>query len=51
MTYEKPIITSIVATPNPVNINQKYTITVTCIDAEMLVEIYAGEIYAGEDIE
>lgn len=48
MNYEKPIIQSISASQNPVQINQKYTISVTVIDAQMVVVFYAGEVYSGE---
>lgn len=47
MNYEKPIIQKI-DSENPVQINQKYTIRVTVIDAQMVVVFYAGEVYSGE---
>ena len=47
MNYDRPIIQGIDA-PASVNINAKFTISVTVIDGEFVVTLYAGELYSGE---
>lgn len=47
MDYEKPIIQGI-DLPATVNINSKFSIVITVVDSEMVVKLYAGEIYSGE---
>lgn len=47
MANDKPVIQTISA-PETVNINEKFTLIVTVIDAEMVVTVYTGEIYSGE---
>lgn len=48
MSYKKPIIQMIEATPNPATINKSVNVTVTVIEAESVVECYSGEIFTGE---
>ena len=47
MANDRPIIQEVSA-PETVSINQKFTLIVTVIDAEMVVTVYTGEIYSGE---
>lgn len=47
MGYERPVISQ-VSLPGNVNINQKFSISVTVTEAEMVVVFYCGELYSGE---
>lgn len=47
MDYDKPIIQGI-NIPASVNINAKFTVSVTVVDGELVVTFYAGELYSGE---
>ena len=47
MDYDRPIIQGI-DTPASVNINAKFTVSVTVVDGELVVAFYAGELYSSE---